>query len=109
MPTQYGPMYPPGMSPQQNDAYISGSVRAPSIAETIPVNQEKLTRKFKSSRLIGEYEKPWIECKDPRMKYDRILFWVFGFTGIAVGAYICYAGWMSVADQRVWQIKLPII
>jgi hypothetical protein len=58
-------------------------------------------RKFKSARLQGEYEKLWIVKKDPRMKFDRIIFWGFAFVGLAIGFYLIYDGWASVDNPSV--------
>jgi hypothetical protein len=110
LPSPYGPNSPGtprfpflGQDPfkQQQSGVASRvpSIKSPSIYE---LGREKPLRKFKSSRLTGEYEKPWLENIDPRIKYDRILFWTFGLIGIGVGAYLSYTGWVSVADQKVW-------
>lgn len=61
----------------------------------------KVRRKFKSTRLIGEYEKPWLVDRDPRMKYDRIIFWAFGLIAAAGAAYLIYTGWASFIPQKV--------
>jgi hypothetical protein len=39
------------------------------------------------------------------MKYDRIIFWTLAAVGLGIGAYNCYSGWMSVANQKVCFLK----
>ena len=58
-------------------------------------------RKFKSARLVGEYEKSWLLEKDPRMIWDKLFFWGLAATGLGVGAYVIYTGWASVENPPV--------
>ncbi|KAH6656076.1 putative gram-negative bacteria binding protein [Truncatella angustata] len=53
-------------------------------------------RKFKSARLVGPYEKPWLERRDPRKIWDRIIFLAGTVLGLGIAAYIVYTGWISV-------------
>jgi beta-glucanase (GH16 family) len=53
-------------------------------------------RKFKSARLQGEYPKPWLAKKDPRMMWDKLFFFGFTLVGLGIGAFIVYTGWISV-------------
>ncbi|KAG0645760.1 Beta-1 [Hyphodiscus hymeniophilus] len=55
-------------------------------------------RKFKSARLMGTYDKPWTQNKDPRMVWDKVFFWGLALVGLGVGAYIIYTGWNSVEN-----------
>ncbi|KAH7031439.1 putative gram-negative bacteria binding protein [Microdochium trichocladiopsis] len=57
-------------------------------------------RRFQSSRLVGEYEQPWLAKRDPREKFDKIFFYGFLVIGLAVSAYLCYDGWKSVGDEK---------
>ncbi|KAI1339990.1 putative gram-negative bacteria binding protein [Xylariaceae sp. FL0016] len=58
--------------------------------------RQRKQRKFKSSRLVGEYEKPWLEKRNPRMLWDKLFFIGFTILGLCIGAYIVYTGWISV-------------
>jgi hypothetical protein len=58
-------------------------------------------RKFKSARLIGEYEKPWTQKHEPRKLWDKIFFFGFIGIGIAIGAVVCYFGWIGVPHDDV--------
>ncbi|KAI1848719.1 hypothetical protein JX266_005578 [Neoarthrinium moseri] len=53
-------------------------------------------RKFKSARLIGSYEKPWLTRSTPRKKWDMIIVCGISFLGLLLAGYIIYTGWASV-------------
>ena len=53
-------------------------------------------RKFKSARLVGEYEKPWTQKRDHRMLWDTLIFLAIGLLGIGIGGYRIWTGWASV-------------
>ncbi|EED20770.1 gram-negative bacteria binding protein, putative [Talaromyces stipitatus ATCC 10500] len=76
--------------------YLQGSFDTYTvfILESKPLRQ----RKFKSARLIGEYDKPWTVKKDPRMLWDKIFFIGLTVVGLGIGAYIIYSGWASVEN-----------
>ncbi|KAF2808462.1 putative gram-negative bacteria binding protein [Mytilinidion resinicola] len=57
-------------------------------------------RKFKSARLVGEYEKPWTKEKELRKIWDKVIFFGFLIAGLGIGAYICYDGWRSVPHDN---------
>jgi len=65
--------------------------------------RESWRRKHKSSRLdlTVPYEKPWAAKKDPKEKWERIIF--FGGIAIAfgVGAVLCWHSWTSVTNFDV--------
>jgi hypothetical protein len=71
------------------------------------VAPRKPLSRFKTTRLIGEYEKPWLKEKDPRVKYDKIFFFGFAIIGCCIAAYICWSGWTSIGSQKVILINLP--
>ncbi|KAN0096764.1 glycoside hydrolase family 16 protein [Hyaloscypha variabilis] len=63
-------------------------------------------RRFKSARLIGEYEKPWIEAwknqKNGRgisgRTWDSIIFWGSILLGFILGAVMCYLSYSKVSN-----------
>ncbi len=56
-------------------------------------------RKFKSSRFTGtEYPKPWLEQKEPRRKWERVIFWTSVAVGVLIGAVICFFSYKSVSN-----------
>ncbi|KAH8690186.1 putative gram-negative bacteria binding protein [Talaromyces proteolyticus] len=83
----------PFLTPQDQRSIISSAQRS-SYAEGKPLRQ----RKFKSARLVGPYEKPWTEIRDPRMMWDKIFFIALTIVGLGLGAYIIYTGWASVEN-----------
>lgn len=57
---------------------------------------------WEDTRLVGqEYEKPWLIVKNPRRKWERILFWCSIATGFLVGAALCYLSYASVTNLTV--------
>ncbi|KFZ13159.1 hypothetical protein V501_03864 [Pseudogymnoascus sp. VKM F-4519 (FW-2642)] len=59
--------------------------------------KEKVKHQFRSYRLTGEYEQPWI--KDKRMKktrYNNLIVYAFMVIGFGVAGYICFAATQSV-------------
>ena len=63
---------------------------------------EKAPRhRFRSYRLVGKYEQPWLE--DPRMRKTRHNSWiVYGgiALGLAISAYICVSRIMTVTNNE---------
>ncbi|KAF2433686.1 glycosyl hydrolase [Tothia fuscella] len=61
-------------------------------------------RKHKSARLTAEekdnYEKPWKTQKDPREKWEYIIFYASIVIGFAIGGLICYFAWTSVTNNE---------
>lgn len=58
-------------------------------------------RKFKSARYTGgEYDKPWTIEKNPRRKWERIIFWGSILIGFALGGLICYFSYASVTNHE---------
>lgn len=56
-------------------------------------------RKFKSSRWTGpDYPKPWAEQKDPRAKWERVIFYGAIVIGLLIGAVICFFSYKSVSN-----------
>ena len=56
-------------------------------------------RKFKSSRFVGtDYPKPWTEQRDPRQKWEKVIFWTSIVVGVLIGAVICYFQYISVTN-----------
>lgn len=77
-----------------------------SIRHSIAGDPAPRQRRFKSARLIGEYEKPWLENwkkggKGKRISgrvWDSIIFWGCIFAGFALGGYFCYSSYRSVSN-----------
>ncbi|KAF8850957.1 concanavalin A-like lectin/glucanase [Acephala macrosclerotiorum] len=87
-------------TPQEEIASTPG--RESSISNVSAPRQ----RRFKSARLIGEYEKPWIEDWKKRGKgkrlsgraWDSVIFWTSIFLGFALGALMCYFSYSKVSN-----------
>ncbi|KAI9649850.1 hypothetical protein NHQ30_002432 [Ciborinia camelliae] len=70
------------------------------VLDIVPPRQ----RRFKSARLIGDYEKPWLEkvsTEGKRKKlsgrtWDSIIFWTSIAIGFGLGGIMCYIGFKSV-------------
>lgn len=99
----------PGGSRILADPFASpSSSRSQSVAQSIDMSRAAATARpkgrFKSSKLVGPYEKPWL--KDPKFKKTRwntaiVSFWA---TAGIVGAGL-YT-WFNVKDlgeQKVWK------
>ncbi|KAH7381818.1 concanavalin A-like lectin/glucanase domain-containing protein [Cadophora sp. MPI-SDFR-AT-0126] len=69
----------------------------PSVIDSIPPRPQ---RRFKSARLIGEYEKPWKETPVKRRKWDYYIFWGGCTLGLVAGAFMCYLAWSGVPDNQ---------
>ncbi|KAF4469505.1 glycosyl hydrolase family [Fusarium albosuccineum] len=52
-------------------------------------------RRFKSSRLVGEYEKPWINDSKRKVNWDSVIFYIGVVIALGVGAVIC---WLKIKD-----------
>ncbi|EAW08576.1 glycosyl hydrolase family protein [Aspergillus clavatus NRRL 1] len=53
-------------------------------------------RRFQSSRLIGEYEKPWLQTGKRRWDWDRTIFYSAIGIALALSGFICYHSVASV-------------
>lgn len=80
-----------------------GSTRESIIVATH--NPAPRQRRFKSARLVGEYEKPWTEKgagkkakKISGRAWDAIIFWGGIFLGFALGGFFCYRSYTSVPN-----------
>jgi hypothetical protein len=59
-----------------------------------------------SSANCCSYDKPWTTQKDPKEKWEKIIFWVSILIGLAIGALICFLAWKSVTDNEVCALLL---
>jgi hypothetical protein len=66
-------------------------------------NQRVCHEKLKVSRAkqVSRYEKPWLEDRNPRRKWERIIFWGSIGIGFVIGALICYMAYASVTNLEV--------
>lgn len=77
----------------------------PARRSSISVAASGPRRRFKSARLIGDYEKPWLEEWKPKGKkfqgrtWDSIIFWGCVGFGFLLGAFMCYLGYSAVPDN----------
>lgn len=77
--------------------------RPHSYFPTAAINGQHVPRlrKFKSARHTGgEYDKPWTIEKNPRRKWERIIFWGSILIGFALGGLICYFAYASVTNHE---------
>ncbi|KAH7183257.1 concanavalin A-like lectin/glucanase domain-containing protein [Fusarium flagelliforme] len=47
-------------------------------------------RRFRSSRLQGEFEKPWLEDKKKQWNWDSTIFYTCVFLGLGLGGFLCW-------------------
>lgn len=62
---------------------------------------EKEKHQFRSYRLVGEYERPWVT--DKRMKksrYNNLIVYIFIVIGFGVAGYICFTATQSVPKNE---------
>ncbi|KAF4341366.1 beta-1 3-glucan-binding [Fusarium beomiforme] len=57
-------------------------------------------RRFKSSRLQGEFEKPWLEDKKKQWNWDSTIFYTCIFIGLGIGGYLCWKETTSVPNHE---------
>ncbi|KAE8449790.1 hypothetical protein EG329_007565 [Mollisiaceae sp. DMI_Dod_QoI] len=89
----------------ENPHEISSTPGAASSIDSLDAPRQ---RRFKSARLIGTYEKPWIEDwkmgKDGKKKklsgrtWDSIIFWTAILLGFGLGAIMCFISYNSVSN-----------
>jgi hypothetical protein len=75
-----------------------GAPRLNSYSASQPVQ-----RKFKSARLVGDYEKPWLEDKSfqLRERADKIILGVCAFLGFIAAGFICWNQWNMLPNHSV--------
>ncbi|CAD6448760.1 84755455-ab05-4b84-aba7-01394a00b53e [Sclerotinia trifoliorum] len=107
---------------------FSSPVEASSISDGLDIVPPR-QRRFKSARLVGDYEKPWLEkfATDGKRKklsgrtWDSIIFWTSIAIGFGLGGIMCYIGFTSVPknlyclmfeddfhniDPRIWSYEI---
>ncbi|UPK99869.1 hypothetical protein LCI18_010804 [Fusarium solani-melongenae] len=94
------PFGTPGDEPPENP--FSTPVAATPIAESLTSRRSPHTRnastyevtgprrRFKSSRLKGEFEKPWLEKSKKEVNWDSIIFYTCIFIGLGIGGFLCW-------------------
>jgi hypothetical protein len=67
------------------------------------LTSQPLQRRFKSARLVGEYEKPWLEDKSflVRERADKIILGVCAFVGFVIAGFICWNQWNQLPKHSV--------
>jgi hypothetical protein len=50
---------------------------------------------------MSRYEKPWLAKKDPKEKWEKIIFWGSVLAGFAIGGILCVLSWNSVSNKDV--------
>ncbi|EPS42128.1 hypothetical protein H072_3862 [Dactylellina haptotyla CBS 200.50] len=55
-----------------------------------------IRRRFKNQRLVGPYDKPWLEVKDPRASFPNIIFWSGMVISCLIGGFIIWRNYDSV-------------
>ncbi|KAF9890519.1 hypothetical protein FE257_005924 [Aspergillus nanangensis] len=63
-------------------------------------NTPRPRRRLKSSRLIGELEKPWLQKEKKFRDWDRIIFYVAVAVALGISGYICYDSYSSVPQHE---------
>lgn len=65
-------------------------------------------RPFKTSRLVGEYEKPWLEDRyySKRERADKYILGGSALIGVAITFYFCYTSWMSLTTYDVCNLAI---
>ncbi|CAJ0546586.1 Ff.00g012130.m01.CDS01 [Fusarium sp. VM40] len=85
---------------------IAESVESRRLTQTRDASSYEITgprRRFKSSRLTGDFEKPWLEQKETGFKnwnWDSIIFYTCIFIGLGIGGYLCYKETVSVPKHE---------
>ncbi|KAH7140029.1 concanavalin A-like lectin/glucanase domain-containing protein [Dactylonectria estremocensis] len=73
--------------------------RRATFAQT-PSVYEGPRRRFKSSRLTGEFEKPWLEKSKKEINWDSIIFYSCIGIGLGIGAYLCWNATRGVPNHE---------
>ena len=62
-----------------------------------------IQRRFKSARLVGLYEKPWLHDRSyrTRERFDKIILGVCAFIGLAIAGLICWIEWNKLPVYQV--------
>ncbi|KAG5744142.1 hypothetical protein H9Q72_012599 [Fusarium xylarioides] len=81
---------------------IAGSVASRRLTQRNASSYEITgpRRRFKSSRLQGEFEKPWIEDKKKQWNWDSTIFYTCIFIGLGIGGYLCWKETTGVPNHE---------
>ncbi|KAF4334979.1 glycoside hydrolase family 16 [Fusarium beomiforme] len=75
-------------NPALGSRLSSYHARGQSSATTL--DEERLQRRFKSSRLVGEYEKPWLKEWKREVNWDSIIFYSGFVIALGISAFIAW-------------------
>ncbi|PMD58222.1 glycoside hydrolase family 16 protein [Hyaloscypha bicolor E] len=86
--------------PKQNQVYLAQSTGIPSTSDRNSSQDisESKSHKFTSTRLLGSYEKPWLQdgSYKAREKMERGILLLCTCIGVAIAIIICGTQWSSV-------------
>ncbi|KAF7543012.1 hypothetical protein G7Z17_g11091 [Cylindrodendrum hubeiense] len=57
-------------------------------------------RRFKSSRLVGDFEKPWLTKSKKDVNWDSIIFYTCVGIGLALAGYVCWNATRGVPNHE---------
>ncbi|KAF4461378.1 Beta-13-glucan-binding [Fusarium albosuccineum] len=57
-------------------------------------------RRFKSSRLKGEFEKPWLKKSKREVNWDSVIFYAAVFIGLGLGGFLCWKETRGVPNKE---------
>ncbi|KAF4984004.1 hypothetical protein FZEAL_709 [Fusarium zealandicum] len=96
-PQRGNPFATPGTDTPENPfatpIAATPSRRPPHTRTTSPYGGTPVVgprRRFKSSRLNGEFEKPWLQKSKREVNWDSIIFYTCIFIGLGIGGYFCW-------------------
>lgn len=74
-------------------SHVSGFSNAP---------QQAKQRRLKSARLVGEYEKPWLQDSPYKKRelWDKVILWSCVSVGFLLGCVLCYFAYANVPRHK---------
>ncbi|KAL6404442.1 hypothetical protein AUP68_13834 [Ilyonectria robusta] len=91
-------MDPTAPNPFATPDFVTPAPSAPSQSSRSSGYFPKVSaprRRFKSSRLVGEFEKPWLEESKRTINWDAVILYTFVLAGLGISAVIC---WLNVRN-----------
>ncbi|KAI9372867.1 concanavalin A-like lectin/glucanase domain-containing protein [Aspergillus egyptiacus] len=72
----------------------------PSSEHQGSIGTPRPRRRFQSSRLVGQFDKPWLNTGKRTLDWDRIIFYSCVVAALGISAFLCYDAVASVPRHQ---------
>ncbi|KAL2210724.1 concanavalin A-like lectin/glucanase [Sarocladium strictum] len=90
----------PGVSRAVSGHNVAGSVSGSYVGSRLSAESHVgPRRRFRSSRLVGDFEKPWLNSGKREINWDSIIFYTCIAIGLGIGGFLCWKETQGVPNH----------